>query len=187
MQMEWLAIASLAGTGAYAARQDASQTFLNFFNAMVSGFVQQLDDQWVKRIFKQNESAFPNMTRRPKLIIKGLQKTIELEELGAFGVAFKSIAPLGDYDIKAIRKRSGVLPETLPPEEETEPEPDIPTDENESVDSSEGDAEDEMDEAEMEAPLVDAGAIRTALHAFGDWTKDHAPSIYNLLNREASE
>src|SRR3990172_5483086 len=48
--MQWVAIASTAGTGAYSAMSDASSMFLLYWNAMISSFIDQYDEQIGKRL-----------------------------------------------------------------------------------------------------------------------------------------
>lgn len=145
---QWIAIASTAGTGAYSAMSDASSMFITTFNAMLDGFANQMDAQIGKRLFTWNN--FPGMTKRPKLIITGIDKTIALGELGSIITALKGVMPLGDEDFIAIRKKTAFLPETLPevdetpqpePEPEEEPEPENEGEENEpepTADDNEG-------------------------------------------------
>ena len=119
---QWVAIASTAGGGAYSAMSDASSMFMTIFNAMMEGFAGQIDDQIGRRLFEWNN--FPGMTKRPRLVITPIEKTISLGELGSLLGPLKNAIPLGDEDFIAIRQKTGFLPETLPEvEEEPEPEP----------------------------------------------------------------
>jgi len=117
--MQWIAFSTISGVGSMASMKDASQIAMGIFNTMAQGFVQQADQQIGKRLFEYdvNQAAFPGLTRRPQLTVNTLQKEIDLAELGSFATAISALMPLGDDDYIAIRKRSEVLPETLPVEE----------------------------------------------------------------------
>jgi len=94
------------------------------FNAMLDGFASQYDQQIGKRLYEWNKSAFPNLTKRPKIKFSHIEKNVALGELGAFLSQMNGILPLGEDDMKAIRKRSGFLSQALPETEETpEPQP----------------------------------------------------------------
>jgi hypothetical protein len=121
--MQWIALNTMTGTGALASAQDSSQMGVFTFNAMMDGFASQLDEQVGKRIYNWNKDSFPNLTERPALRFSHIDKSVSMTDMGTFLAAVKDIVPLGDDDLVAIRKRSGFLPETLPPEEEVEPEP----------------------------------------------------------------
>jgi len=118
--MQWVALSSMTGAGSFASMKDSSGMAVLLFNSMVGSFEQQFNDQLMKRLYTHpvNAAAFPNMTRRPQLRISRLDKSIELEQLGAFATAMNAIMPLGDDDYIAIRRKSELLPETLPKPEE---------------------------------------------------------------------
>ena len=121
--MQWIALNTMTGTGALASAKDSSEMGVFTFNSMMDGFASQLDEQIGKKLYEWNKDAFPNITARPVLRFSHIDKSIGLQDMGGFLQSLKGILPLGDDDLKAIRKRSGFLPETLPPEEEIEPEP----------------------------------------------------------------
>jgi hypothetical protein len=140
--MQWVAIASTAGTGAYSAMADASSMFLTYWNAMIAGFVEQYDRQVGKKLWQWNRDAFAGATVRPTYKAKPTGKIVDLSELAAFITAIKSTMPLGDQDYIEIRKRSGILPETLP---EDEPEAEPAADDTDTIAGAEDDAEGRMD------------------------------------------
>jgi hypothetical protein len=146
--MQWMAISSLSGSGSYAALNDSSSMFMVGYNAMMSGFARQLDDQLGRRLFAWNAGAFPGMTRRPRLTITAIEKTISLGELASLLGPIKNTMPLGEEDFIAIRRRTGFLPETLPEiESKPEPEPEEAPAEEEPEDEQ---AEDEPTAEEAE-------------------------------------
>lgn len=112
--MQWVGMSTVSNTGSYSALKDSTALWLVAYNAMVGGFVSQLDKQLVGRAYEMNKSKFAGMTTRPKLIAKRVEKLIDLQEAGAFLTTIKDILPLGDDDFLEIRSRSGFLPETLP-------------------------------------------------------------------------
>jgi len=148
--MQWVAIASTAGTGAYAAMSDASQMFLTVYNAMVAGFVNQFDRQVGRRLYDWNAGAFPG-ARRPHFVAKPLDKFIGLGELGSFLQTIAGTMPMGDDDWRAIREKSGFLPKELP-ETSDAPTPE-PAQDTSGIDTSADDAEDSMDDADMSKQL----------------------------------
>ena len=191
--MQWAALGTLSPYGSYSTIKDASQFFLAVYNAMVGGMVGQADQQIGRRLFDYpiNKQAFPNMTRRPTLIVSPAQKIVDLGELGQFAQAMSTVMPLGEDDYIAIRQRSDVLPEALPDVEETpEPTPDET--------KSEGAAEDEAGEGmetdgapdvdvESEAAPVTPQQARAALSEFSDWAKTNKPDVYRALHRKAAK
>lgn len=112
--MQWVAMASTTNSGSFSAVQDSSSMFVSSFNAMMSGFAAQIDQQIGKRLLELNRDAFPNITRRPRIVATPIEKTIPLNELSSFIRDTAGFLPLGDDDIIAIRRKSGFLPETLP-------------------------------------------------------------------------
>lgn len=113
---QWVALSASTGSGSYSAMQESSSMFMTTYNAMMQGFIKQVDDQVFKRLFKINELAFPGMENRPALAFTPIEKSISLEELGSFIDKLDWLV-LGDDDIKAIRERSGFLPVAIPEEE----------------------------------------------------------------------
>jgi hypothetical protein len=111
--MQFVSMASLSEHGSYSAMKDASTVAINIFNSIATGIVQQLDEQLGKRLFEQpaNREAFQGMTRRPRFqVIEPLTKELDLEELGGFVGAMEAVMPLSEADLRAIRRRSGILP-----------------------------------------------------------------------------
>ena len=145
--MQWVAIASTVGTGAYSAMSDASSMFLMWWNAMQSNFVEQYDQQIGKLLWKWNKDSFPGATARPRYQAKTMNKVIDLTELGAFIAAMKNAGiPLGEKDFIEIRKRSSFLPETLPepdeiPKPPAPPKPEKPATDQAAETQAEGDME----------------------------------------------
>jgi hypothetical protein len=88
---------------------------------MMDGFAQQYDDQIGRRLYEWNKSSFPGLTKRPKIKFNHVENNIALDTLGGFLSSMKDILPLGEEDLKAIRKRSGFLPENNPEEPITGP------------------------------------------------------------------
>lgn len=118
--MQWIAMSTTSGTGSFAAMDDASGMFVQYFNAMLQGFAQQIDRQLGRAIFSQPEviERFPNMTQRPKFTISQIDKTVDLDKIAAFIDKFSEIGEIGSQDLIAIRKASRFMPESLPTEDE---------------------------------------------------------------------
>lgn len=192
--MQWVAIASTAGTGAYSAMSDASRMFLDTYNAMMAGFADQTGRQLGKWLFSRNE--FPGMTRRPKLVATPVEKMIPLTELSTFMQAFAMIFPLSEEDVKSIRRKSGFLSESLPlpeeiytepskvkPEEEPEggeevPEAEPEPGEEESEPESESEGEEESEEEEKREEK-----LQRALMNFRFWCYISSPEVYTMLEK----
>jgi len=150
--MQWVALSSMTGAGSFASMKDSSGMAVLLFNSMVGSFEQQINDQLMKRLYTHpvNAAAFPNMTRRPQLHISRLDKSIELEQLGAFATAMNAIMPLGDDDYIAIRRKSELLPEALPEVETAAPQPGAESPENDTTPEDETAVEEvEDEEADM--------------------------------------
>lgn len=129
--MQWAALGTLSPFGSYSSMQDASEFFLTIYNSISEGVVKQADEQLGARLFEYevNKQAFANMTMRPVLTVTQAEKSVKLNELGAFLQAMSMAMPLGEDDWMAFRRKSGFLPEVIPaepvmqePEEEQEPE-----------------------------------------------------------------
>lgn len=111
--MQWIAIATTAGAGAYAAAADASEMGIMAYNGMTESAIEQMSRQLVKRIFDQpvNAAAFAGMVNRPRIVITPVEKSIALNELSQFVAQISPIVPLSAADVAAIRRKSGFLPE----------------------------------------------------------------------------
>ena len=112
--MQFVALNTMTSTGAQASQVDSTDMGVFTFNSMMDGFASQLDNQIGKRLYNWNKAAFPNLTKRPKITFSHVDKTIALGELGSFLAQMDGILNLGEDDLKAIRKRSGFLPENEP-------------------------------------------------------------------------
>ena len=135
--MQWIAIATTAGTGAYSAAADASQMGVMAYNGMTESAVGQMSRQLVKRMFDHpvNAAAFAGMVNRPRIVITPVEKSIALNELSQFVAQISPIVPLSAADVAAIRRKSGFLPEV--DEANTEKTNDVPArDKSEAGDSS---------------------------------------------------
>jgi len=144
-QMQWAALSATTGAGSYAAMSDSSSMFMVFFNAMIEGFVNQVDKQLGERLFDWNSGAFPGMTARPRLVATPIQKNINLSDLGSFLTSVNSWMELDDDDLLAIRRHTGFLPEKLPVS--TEEKSDSGSGDNEN-----GDKEPTNDDAKKDLP-----------------------------------
>jgi predicted ABC-type ATPase len=112
--MQWIGLNTLTGTGALASMQDSSQLGVFTFNSMMDGFANQFDAQVGRKLWEWNKDAFPKATKRPTIRFTHIDKEIALSEVSQFLSTLNGILPLGEEDYKAIRVRSGFLPETLP-------------------------------------------------------------------------
>lgn len=181
--MQWVTMASTSGSGAFSAVQDSSSMFISSFNAMMSGFADQMDRQIGERLLRVNASAFPNITRRPRIITTSIEKTIPLGELAAFMRDIAAVIPLGDEDIIAVRRKSGFLPESLPEVEEAG----VAVEEPEEV------GEDELNDEEVAAndlaELAEAENLFTAkakqvASDFADSASEDLRELYNAWLQE---
>lgn len=109
--MQWMALSATSGSGSFAAMNDSSSMFVMTYNAMIEGFARQMDAQIGKRLFRWNN--FPGITKRPHLKADTINK-LSLSELASILAPLKSAMNFGPEDIKAIRKQTGFMPETLP-------------------------------------------------------------------------
>lgn len=123
--MQWIAIATTAGTGAYAAATDASSMGIMAYNGMTESAIDQLNRQLVTRLFDHpiNAAAFAGMVNRPRIMITPVEKTISLNELAQFVQQIAPIVPLTAEDIAAVRRKSGFLPEPDPLTIQTDKQP----------------------------------------------------------------
>lgn len=112
--MQTIALNTMTNTGAQASQVDSTQLAVFTFNAMLDGFAQQYDDQIGKRLYLWNKDAFPGLTKRPRIKFRHVENNIALAALGSFIQTVDGVLPLGDEDYKAIRMRSGFLPENNP-------------------------------------------------------------------------
>jgi len=169
--MQWIAIASTAGTGAYAAMADASGMFVETYNAMMAGFAAQIGDQLWNWLVTHNDLG--EVSARPRLVATPVEKTIPLSELATFVQTFASMFPLADEDILAIRHRSGFLPGVLPPEEEEQ----APKRRREPMESENEEEIEEIPEDELTALVSE----------FEAWAQVNRPEVYQQLLRPADE
>lgn len=166
---QWMALSATTGAGSYSAMNDSSSMWMITYNAMIDGFISQIDNQVGKRLFAWNAGAFPGMERRPILKAEPIQKVLSLSELASILDSLKETIPLGEEDFKAIRARTQFLPETLPDTEETEPVTEPA--ENVSAETVPGE-------------LSSAARVQLAMQKWRDWTREHDPETYALLNSE---
>lgn len=169
--MQWVAMATTSGSGAYSAVQDSSSMFVGSFNAMMAGFAAQIDQQVGQRLLKLNAAAFPGITQRPRIVATPIEKAIPLTELASFVNGMMGVLNFGDDDRIAIRRKSGFLPET-PPEETAvnEPaEPPTPPPANEE-------AANEM--AELAQPDLFGSDAKELAARFADRTEDEIAALY---------
>lgn len=112
--MQFIAYNIFTRTGALSSATDSSQVAVFTFNAMMDGFAAQLDAQIGRRLFAWNKDSFPGLERRPKIRFRHVEKEVALSDMGVFFSQLNGILPLGEEDYRAIRKRSGFMPENLP-------------------------------------------------------------------------
>lgn len=113
-QCQFLAMGTMANTGAYEAVKEGFNIFLTQYNAMVTSFTQQLSDQLVSALFRENAATFGALKTRPRLISEPLTRGHALTELAAFSDQIARVIRLGDADEEAIRKASGILEGRIP-------------------------------------------------------------------------
>lgn len=117
--MQTIALNTMTSTGAQASQVDSTNLAVFTFNSMMDGFAAQYDAQIGKRLWSWNRDQFPGATKRPKIKFSHVENNIGLDTLGSFLSSMNGILPLGEDDMKAIRKRSGFLPENNPDMSET--------------------------------------------------------------------
>lgn len=178
--MQWAAISATTGSGSYSAMQDSSSMFMTTYNAMMEGFVDQIDSQIGRRLFQWNQ--FPGMTRRPVLRLDPINK-LSLAELSSILGPLKNVMELGEDDMIAIRKQTGFLPETLPDMMSE----DEPTDQEETT----PDDMDQSTEVMPESQAVQNDAEDTAqtvmqsLIKWRAWAQKNNPTQFAELERKA--
>lgn len=203
--MQFVAISTMSGAGSYAALDDSSSLAMLIFNSIAEGIVRQADDQLGRWLFAQptNAAAFAGMTARPMLKVEGISKAIALPELAQFATAMKAVMPLGDDDIIAVRRASGILPEQLPPEDDMpeQPEPIAQPEPDEQPEIPEGDQEQPAAEMAVPEPFVPRGQatiietdrpitredIDSAVAAFEAWAAVNVPGLASILRAEVDE
>jgi hypothetical protein len=148
--MQWMALSSVSGSGSYAAMNDSSSMAVMTYNAMMDGFAAQFDAQVGRRLFRWNQ--FPGMTRRPRAVIPHIEKVISLTELAAILRPLAETIPLGKEDQIAIRRKSNLLPVTLPTDDEiiNPPAPASGNDEAGQDDEGEGEPAADDDQTDEE-------------------------------------
>jgi hypothetical protein len=148
--MQWMALSSVSGSGSYAAMNDSSSMAVMTYNAMMDGFASQFDAQVGRRLFQWNQ--FPGMTRRPRAVIPHIEKVISLTELAAILRPLAETIPLGKEDQIAIRRKSNLLPVTLPTDDEiiNPPAPASGNDEAGQDDQGEGEPVEDGDQVDAE-------------------------------------
>ena len=127
--MQWVTLSATTGSGSYSAMQDSSSMFMVYFNSMLAGLVEQIDQQLTKPLFDMNEASFSGMENRPKLVVKPIAKLASLSEMSTFITGMNGIIKLGEEDEKIIRSKSeGLLSNTLggSQDEMSKPTPDEP-------------------------------------------------------------
>jgi hypothetical protein len=149
--MQWMSLNTMTGSGSLAAVDDSSSMGVFTFNAMMDGFAAQYDQQIGKRLWEWNKQYFPNATKRPTIRFSHINKALALGEMGAFLQQMNGIMPLGDDDMKAIRKRSAFLPENLP---EVDPDEQARKAEEEARAKVEKDAMDTKEQIEQSLKFV---------------------------------
>jgi len=173
--MQWVALSAQTSAGSYSAMQDSSSMFLTTYNAMLEGFAEQIDAQIGKRLFTWNE--FPGMTKRPRLKFDPITK-VSQSQLAALLGPLSQVLDLGDEDQLAIRKQTGFLPETLPEEVETTPEPEAPDTDETSGEEDETAAT--QGDAERTAETVQASLIK-----WREWARLNDKRAFAEMERKA--
>lgn len=163
--MQWVALSATTGSGSYSAMSDSSSMFMITFNAMLDGFAAQMDAQIGRKLFTYNDFG---KIRRPHLRARPIEKVIALSELASILGPLKATMPLGDEDFKAIRARTGFMPETLPDLESEAPPPAEPID----------------GEPMADEPMTEAEAVQASMTAYRGWAAVHDPEAHALLSRE---
>lgn len=126
---QFIAFNTLSGAGSYASSSDSSQITITAFNGMIDGFAAQIDRQLGRKWWDWNKEEFPGVTKRPTLKFSHAKKNVDLGVLGQFIGQIKDTIPLGEEDMRAIRKRTEFLSEELPEGDEIvspKPEPSNP-------------------------------------------------------------
>lgn len=181
--MQWVAMATTSGAGAYSAVQDTSGMFLNFFSAMLAGFASQIDAQVGKRLYRWNADKFPGITRRPRITIPPIGKQASTTDLST--LISSMVDELGPEDWIAIRKATGLLSANLKEnqsgyeewqaekEKNAPPPPPAPTQ----------DADPNTDTEDGDQAQADQDQVRESAQRFRHWAKEHDPDTAALLEK----
>jgi hypothetical protein len=121
--MSFLGLNSMTNSGSRAATGDISQLGVVNFNSMMDGFAKQFQRQVFRRLWLWNKDSFPQSQGLHTIRFTEVSKDYALTDLGQFIDAYANVFSMADDDAKAIRKRSGFLPDTLP---EPTDEPPVP-------------------------------------------------------------
>jgi hypothetical protein len=140
---------------------------------MLDGFAAQMDAQLGRKLFTYNNFG---KIRRPHLKARPIEKIVSLGELASILGPLKNTMPLGDDDFKAIRQKTGFMPETLP-DLTSEPEAAAAP-----VETPPAEAQPDNDE-----PIDPAEAVQASMAQYRAWTRDNDPAAYALLSREVVE
>jgi len=116
--MQFIALNTMTNTGAQASQVDSTNMGVFTFNSMLDGFAKQYDDQIGKRLYKWNKDSFPGMTCRPKIKFSHVRNNLDMGALGSFLNSISGIVPLGNDDMKALRKEAGWMPENNPEDDD---------------------------------------------------------------------
>lgn len=202
--MQWIAIASTAGGGAYSAMQDSSTMMLTMYNAMMSGFAEQVGEQLWRQARRYNPALFAGTSAKQRLDATPIEKDVNLEGLALILPVIQQMIDLGEEDILTIRRllnRVNIISDAIPQDAEpvvTEPEnveanPDAEPIDEDAADE-EAEPEDELQMAELQGQefpgdsqevvtVTDADRQR-AESRFVRWARDNAPWLINIFDRD---
>jgi len=170
--MQFVAFNIFTRTGALSSATDSSQIAVFTFNAMLDGFAAQMDAQIGRRLYALNKNSFPGLERRPKIRLRHVEKQVALSEMGVFFNQLNGILPLGDEDYRAIRRRSGFLPENLPENVNKSTKPVITSGANPL-----GDPENETQDEETQETVE-------AIMRLEKLAKKHDPELYAMFGKD---
>jgi len=197
--MQWIAIASTSGTGAYSAMQDSSTMMLSTWNAMMSGFADQIGRQLWQQASAYNPALFARASTKQRLQATPIEKEIALTEMAQLLPVLFQTLPMDDDDLIAIRRKLGFLPETLPEiEDATEPQDVTAPDEEPEDEPMPDDEQGQPGEMQMPEPesfpensqadaIITESDIERAMRRFRSWASKNVPGMARLLDAEIVE
>lgn len=110
-QMQVVAMATTADTGARSALSEGGNFATAFFNSMIQGFGSQFDTQIGKKLLRHPviNAKFPNLSKNIKFKFKEIPKDILLSDLADLIPMFAKYHKLTMADWANIRKQTGIF------------------------------------------------------------------------------
>ena len=176
--MQWVAMATTSGAGAYSALSEGSGMFLAFFNAMFEGFGDQIDAQIGRRLYEWNAASFSGVARRPRIRATKIEKAPSMNDLS--NLIKLMVDELGPEDWTAIRKASNVLSTKLKENQDGWKEYEDSHKKAQPPAPAQGQDPNQPDNQAQDQ--TQDGPVQTAMRRWRDWAKDNDPDTYALIS-----